>query len=72
SNLTGIWDPYPTALSAYKLMAALGDPKASELLTHTYRMFRAQAERLSLKETQKTFLLKRPAHRELIELYSEL
>jgi predicted ATPase/tRNA A-37 threonylcarbamoyl transferase component Bud32 len=65
--IDGTDEPFRIHLICYRVLKAIDDPQAGEVLQQAYALLQARADRLSDEVARRKFLENIPSHRELME-----
>lgn len=65
-------EPFPLALSCYRVLADHDDPRATEILQSVYRLLQERAERIENPEKVKAYLGNVPTHAQIVSAYAVL
>lgn len=68
-SLEGVQDVFRAYLNCYRVLRALDDPRAPDLLAETYAVLQEQACKISDSDSRRAFLENVAVHREILRLW---
>jgi len=69
-DLAWWWEPVRIYLTCYRVLRAIGDPRADDVLENGYRLFQDRAANISDEEEQRSYMENVDANREIVSEYA--